>query len=100
MLPSFDCARALAQTAAFGKAIVYALHGGFVPDTASWLADPMIRDVPRSGDVLRVGQPVCSIMATAATGEACYRVLVDRAQRVYTELHRGARSSTRVGSVE
>jgi predicted ATP-grasp superfamily ATP-dependent carboligase len=99
-LPSFDCAGALAQTAAFGKAIVYARHGGFVPDTAGWLADPMIRDVPRGGDVLRVGQPVCSIMATAATGEACYRVLVDRAQRVYTELHRGAGTAAGVGIVD
>jgi predicted ATP-grasp superfamily ATP-dependent carboligase len=61
---------------------------GFVGDTATWLEDPDVRDVPRSGEILRVGQPVCSVFATAADSLACYRRLVSRAERIYAELQR------------
>jgi len=86
-LPSFDCARSLKRTLAVGKAIVYARHAGSVGDTAAWLEDPAVRDVPRSGEILRAGQPVCSVFATAADSVACYRLLVIRAERIYAELH-------------
>jgi predicted ATP-grasp superfamily ATP-dependent carboligase len=85
-LPSFDCARSLKRIGAVGKAIVYARHAGSVGDTATWLEDPAVRDVPRSGEIIRVGQPVCSVFATAADSLACYRLLVIRAERIYAEL--------------
>jgi predicted ATP-grasp superfamily ATP-dependent carboligase len=87
-LPSFDCARSLNRTGAVGKAIVYARHAGSVGDTATWLEDSDVRDVPRSGEILRAGQPVCSVFATAADSLACYRLLVIRAERIYAELQR------------
>ena len=82
-LPSFDCAAALAQFSAVGKAIVYARHDGDVGDTATWLADPDVRDVPRSGQHIRSGQPICSVFARAADSSSCYRLLVSRAASVY-----------------
>ena len=82
-LPSFDCAAALAQFPAVGKAIVYARHDGDVGDTATWLADPDVRDVPRSGQHIRSGQPICSVFARAADSSSCYRLLVSRAASVY-----------------
>jgi methenyltetrahydromethanopterin cyclohydrolase len=87
-LPSFDCARSLKGISAVGKAIVYARHAGPVGNTAAWLEDPDVRDVPRSGEVLRAGQPVCSVFATAADSLACYGLLVTRAERIYAELQR------------
>ena len=86
-LPAFDCRDWLFRSAAVGKAIVYARRACRVGDTDSWLRDPALRDVPRSGESFRSGQPVCSVLATAADSQACYRALVDRAERVYADLH-------------
>lgn len=88
MLPSFDCAAALERTEAVGKAIVYARQAVSVGDTSRWLDDVSVRDVPQSGACFRAGQPVCSVFANGADSEACYRLLVSRAARVYAELER------------
>ena len=85
-LPAFDCREWLFRSAAVGKAIVYARRACWVGDTDSWLRDPALRDVPRSGESFRSGQPVCSVLTTAADSQACYRALVDRAERVYADL--------------
>jgi predicted ATP-grasp superfamily ATP-dependent carboligase len=90
-LPAVDCRDWLFRTAAIGKAIVYARRACTVGDTDSWLHDPALRDVPRSGESFRSGQPVCSVLATAADSQACYRALVDRVQRVYADLERASR---------
>ena len=88
VLPAFDCRDWLSRTAAVGKGIVYARRACTVGDTDSWLGDSMLRDVPRSGECFRSGQPVCSVFATAPDSQACYRALVDRAERVYAALER------------
>ena len=87
-LPTFDLATSLSDRGAVGKAIVYARDSGSVGNTSRWLDDPDVRDVPRSGELVRAGQPVCTIFASAADSHACYRQLVDRAARIYTELRR------------
>ena len=87
-LPSFDCEGRLKRTEAVGKAIVYARQTGSVGRYVAWLDDPSVRDVPHSGEVVRGGQPVCSVFATAADSLACYRLLVTRAERIYAELQR------------
>jgi predicted ATP-grasp superfamily ATP-dependent carboligase len=92
-MPSFDCAAALARSAAFGKAIVYARHDGDVGDTARWLDDPDVRDVPRTGQYIRSGQPICSVFARAADSSSCYRLLVSGAASVYTRFRSAARVS-------
>ena len=55
-----------------------------------------VRDVPRSGERFRPGQPICSVFATAAGSAACYRLLVSRAARVYAELEPVRRSACRL----
>jgi predicted ATP-grasp superfamily ATP-dependent carboligase len=85
-LPFFDCAAALERTEAVGKAIVYARQPLSVGDTSRWPDDLSVRDVPQSGERFRGGQPVCSVFANAADSDACYRLLVGRAARVYAEL--------------
>jgi predicted ATP-grasp superfamily ATP-dependent carboligase len=92
-MPSFDCAAALARSAAFGKAIVYARHDGDVGDTARWLDDPDVRDVPRTGQYIRSGQPICSVFARAADSSSCYRLLVSGAASVYAHFRSAARVS-------
>ena len=93
VLPSFDCPAALERSKVVGKAIVYARHAVSVGDTSSWLEDSSVRDVPPSGEHFRPGQPVCSVFATAGDSVACYRLLVSRAARIYTELERRAGDS-------
>jgi predicted ATP-grasp superfamily ATP-dependent carboligase len=87
-LPAFDCRAWQPRIAAVGRAIVYVRRACTVGDTDSWLHDPMLRDVPRSGEGFRAGQPICSVIATAADSRACYLALVDRAERVYEDLER------------
>jgi predicted ATP-grasp superfamily ATP-dependent carboligase len=99
-LPSFDCAAELKRTGAVGKAIVYARHAGSVGDTSRWLEDPAVRDVPRSGEFVRAGQPVCSVVATAADSRACYRLLVNRARRVFGELEHDLLERASAAAVE
>jgi predicted ATP-grasp superfamily ATP-dependent carboligase len=99
-LPSIDCVASLAHRGAVGKAIVYARHPGSVGDTSRWLDDPEVRDVPRSGEIVRAGQPVCSIFAAAADSQACYRLLVIRAERIYAELQRLAIERAAAAAVE
>jgi len=86
-LPAFDCRDWLSH-AAVGKAIVYARRACTVRDTDSWLHDAMRHDVPRSGECFRAGQPICSVIVTAADSRACYRGLVERAERLYAAFER------------
>jgi predicted ATP-grasp superfamily ATP-dependent carboligase len=69
-----------------GKAIVFAREDSAVADTRTWLQDPMVRDVPHPGERFRAGDPVCTVLATAADSAACYQALVTRAYRVYEQL--------------
>jgi predicted ATP-grasp superfamily ATP-dependent carboligase len=81
---SFDSSR----VGTVGKAIVFARTTSIVNDNRSWLEDPDVRDVPRVGEVIRAGHPVCTVFARAETASACYRALVERADGVYEVLSR------------
>jgi predicted ATP-grasp superfamily ATP-dependent carboligase len=89
-LPSFDLISGLRLSGAFGKAIVYARKDSLILDSAGWLDDPDVRDVPRSGQRFRPGQPVCSVFATAPDSDSCYRELVARAECIYRQLEESA----------
>jgi predicted ATP-grasp superfamily ATP-dependent carboligase len=85
-LPSFDLARARDGSRAYGKAIVFARQDLVAGDTRPWLEDPSVRDVPRPGDRICRGQPVCTVFADAPDEHACHAALVRRAERIYAEL--------------
>ena len=87
-LPRFDCENALQHSVVLGRAIVYARRSGRVGDTDSWRDNPLLSDVPRRGEHFRVGQPVCSVFASADDSRSCYRALVAQAQQVYSDLER------------
>jgi predicted ATP-grasp superfamily ATP-dependent carboligase len=69
-----------------GKAVVFARSDVVMPDTSGWLADTTVRDVPRPGQSIRRGQPVCTVFADGSTLEACHAALVSRAAEVYTAI--------------
>ncbi len=68
---------------AVGKAIVFAREPLTMGDTESWLKDPTVRDVPRPGERIAAGAPICTVFAEADAAADCYDALVRRAQRVY-----------------
>jgi len=85
-LPVFDLATARRGARAVGKAVVFAQRDVTMGDTWPWLEDPTVRDVPRSGEQIATGYPICTVLAEAGSGAACYEALVRRAARVYAEL--------------
>ena len=69
-----------------GKAILFARHDVTCGDTHAWLADPTVRDVPRPGEHIPAGRPVCTVFASGSDDADCYAALVERAARVYDQL--------------
>jgi uncharacterized protein len=81
-LPAFELSRARRTARVMGKAIVFAPRDIAVGDTRSWLADEMVRDVPKPGEGVTTGQPICTVFATAARLEHCLEQLKTRAQSI------------------
>jgi predicted ATP-grasp superfamily ATP-dependent carboligase len=82
-LPDFDLASARRGARAFGKAIVFANRDLVVGDTRAWLADADVRDVPRPGDRIQAGSPVCTVFADGFHSADCHDALVRRAEWIY-----------------
>jgi predicted ATP-grasp superfamily ATP-dependent carboligase len=66
---------------AWGKAIVYASRTVAVPDTSQWI-DQGVRDVPHPGEVIRLGHPICTVLASGPTQALCHAALVAEAARI------------------
>lgn len=65
----------------WGKAIVYATRTVAAPDTTEWLARG-VRDVPHPGEVIRAGQPICTVIASGSTRPACEAGLRSETARI------------------
>jgi predicted ATP-grasp superfamily ATP-dependent carboligase len=79
-LPAFDLTRARRSGAVIGKAIVFARDEIVVGDTRPWLQDETVRDVPKPGERIGAGQPVCTVFAEQPSAEKCLAQLQRRAQ--------------------
>jgi predicted ATP-grasp superfamily ATP-dependent carboligase len=87
-LPDFDLTRQPAATDVHGKAIVFAREDIVVGDTQRWLADPSVRDIPREGECIAAGQPICTVFAVGVDDGDCHERLVERAARIYAGVAR------------
>jgi predicted ATP-grasp superfamily ATP-dependent carboligase len=95
-LPDFDLSAARRSVGAVGKAVVFARRDVVVGDTSTWLpappalpippALPALRDIPRSGDRIAAGGPVCTVFASGLDEADCHAALVQRARDVYAAL--------------
>lgn len=93
-LPAFDLAAARGlRGGAAGKAVLFARAGVRAGDTRPWLDDDTVRDVPRPGEWLAAGAPVCTVFARGADAAACHAALVRRAEAVYEELRAWGRAA-------
>ena len=105
VLPAFDLTAARRGARAVGKAVIFARQDVVVGDTNPWLgssarparssgpAPPAleIRDVPRPGERIATGRPVCTVLASGSDSAACHAALVQGAARVYAQLAGWAR---------
>ena len=85
-LPAHDFTSPGSETAVHGKAIVFAREDIVVGDTGGWLADPNVRDIPREGEHIAAGEPICTVFAAASDDTGCHERLVERAARIYGDL--------------
>ena len=81
-LPDFDLVRARQTQSVIGKAIVFAREDLVTGDTRSWLSDETIRDVPRPGERIPAGQPICTVFAEQVSTERCLAQLQVRARSI------------------
>lgn len=86
VLPAFDLSQVRRRAEAIGKAVVFARDAVVLGDTAAWLEDPSVRDVPHPGETILAGRPVCTVLASGCDAAACHASLVQRAERVYAQL--------------
>jgi predicted ATP-grasp superfamily ATP-dependent carboligase len=71
---------------AAGKAILFARADCTVPDLYALFDQDHIADVPEAGARIRLGQPICTLLAQAPTIQACEERLHEQARRLYSEL--------------
>jgi predicted ATP-grasp superfamily ATP-dependent carboligase len=76
-----------------GKAVVFACRDVRAGRTGRWLGNPAYADVPRPGERIARGRPVCTVFATAPGGESCLRALDAAAQTVYRSVEPVARGA-------
>ena len=70
---------------AAGKAVVFATEKVVVGDSVQWL-ERGVRDVPRAGERIAAGRPVCTVVTTAPTPEDALAGLEEQAARLRAEL--------------
>jgi len=107
-LPDFDLGSAQRRAHVLGKAVVFARQDVVVGDTSTWLPavpdspdppdlpdspdlpdrpdPPALRDIPKAGEHIAAGQPVCTVFASGDSVTGCHAALVERARRVYAAL--------------
>jgi predicted ATP-grasp superfamily ATP-dependent carboligase len=66
-----------------GKGIVYATDEVIMGHLRRWWCDADVRDVPRPGERMATGQPICTVFAEDATEAGCRAALAARAALVY-----------------
>jgi len=85
-LPEFDLEAELNQGKYFGKSYLYAEKDVTMPDTEKWSAGE-IHDIPLTGETIRRGSPVCTILASGSTNEKTLSEMYLRARNLKEELY-------------
>jgi predicted ATP-grasp superfamily ATP-dependent carboligase len=81
-LPAFEPSRMRQIGSVMGKAIVFASADIVARDTRSWLSDKTVRDIPKPGEQVAKGQPICTVFAEGPGCSACVAGLRERAQSI------------------
>jgi predicted ATP-grasp superfamily ATP-dependent carboligase len=73
------------RAGAAGKAVLFATEDTVVGDSVRWLQRG-VRDVPHPGERIAAGQPICTVVAVAATPEDALTALEEQADWLRAEL--------------
>ncbi|MBN1568447.1 MAG: ATP-grasp domain-containing protein [Acidobacteria bacterium] len=87
LLPAFMLEAALNAGEFFGKSILYAEKNAIVPDTSGWF-DRDIKDIPLSNERLRVGNPICTVLASRPTYQETLASLKRQAAMLKDEIYK------------
>lgn len=93
-LPVVDGLQARRPTPVVGKAVVFSRREVTVGDTRRWLSGrgaAAVGDVPRPGQRIAAGRPVCTVFASGPDARTCHAALARRAAGIYEQLDRWAR---------
>ncbi|MDD5367797.1 MAG: ATP-grasp domain-containing protein [Anaerolineaceae bacterium] len=66
----------------WGKGILYADQDLEIGETGGWAQDGIV-DVPRSGDHIPAGAPVCSILAQGVDAGSCWKQVLAKGKEIY-----------------
>ncbi|MGH7430553.1 MAG: ATP-grasp domain-containing protein [Candidatus Methylomirabilales bacterium] len=83
-LPAFDLRAAPDISCA--KAILFAERAAIAPATEGWL-DRGIRDIPFPGERIRAAGPICTLLVSGPSLEACYLNLVEKAEELKAKIY-------------
>jgi uncharacterized protein len=86
VLPAFDLKRARRRPRTMGKAIVFARAAVTAGATHRFLDDEMVKDIPRPGDHISVGEPICTVFEEDTDLERCRGGLRRRAQSIMSAI--------------
>lgn len=84
-LPSFSLREQPPQPHFYGKSVVHARCNAMMPETAEW-GKRGRRDIPFTGEQIRAGHPICTILAQGVTRQDCWQNLADAAETTYQEV--------------
>jgi uncharacterized protein len=85
-LPDFMLESLLDNGMYYGKAVLFAERDATAPETQDWMGRG-IKDVPASGEELRKGRPVCTILANEPTFDDTVASLIRQAGTLKKELY-------------
>lgn len=86
VLPAFDLKQARRRRPTMGKAIVFARGALTAGATHRFLDDEMVKDIPRPGDHISVGEPICTVFEEDTDLERCRGGLRRRAQSIMSAI--------------
>ena len=78
--------RRLKSPTQIGYQIVYAEHDLTIPEQFEW--PDWCMDLPKSGDMCRTGQPICSIIAHQKNSQSVVEQLRTKQQLIISQLER------------
>lgn len=76
-----------------GKAVVFARKNVVMGDTRAWLEDTSLADIPRPGERIQRGRPICTVFAGGNDADSCYERLVSRAAAIHRVTESKGRSA-------
>jgi predicted ATP-grasp superfamily ATP-dependent carboligase len=85
-LPAFHSEMICNYREFVGKAILFAERDVVVKDTAGWYSMGM-RDIPASGESIRRGAPICTMLTGRATYNQTFAELTERARMLKEEIY-------------